>query len=207
MTELVEKLAKYMNPEQIWFVIIFTAFWFLIFVLFLIKVVYVRGLPKWNGEGYIIPPKDGIDKNENIPKHLRAQVWTKQVLDSKDRKLGIIGFTKTLNVFSFFGDQWNTGYREAREGVEIFEQEWEAPSFLLKEDVEQLECFVSIKDIELQSKLVATIKRNAHKWKKVFIICSKSQYANGELDAIDPKKNNENLPIILIPFSTEMKYD
>ena len=196
-----------LSDTQLWFVLFFVTFWISVLVFYLIRIIYHRGLPKWNGEGYIIPPKDPISKSESIPKHLRSQIWTKEVLDSKGKKLGVIGFTKNLNVFSFFGDQWNTGYREAREGVEVFEQEWEAPSFLLKDDVDQLECFISIKDIELQSRLIATIKKNIKKWKKVFIICSKSQIMNGELDAVDPKKNNEELPVVLIPFSTELKYD
>jgi hypothetical protein len=196
-----------LTDTQLWFVLFFATFWISVLVFYLIRIIYYRGLPKWNGEGYIIPPKDPINKSESIPKHLRSQIWTKEVLDSKGKKLGVIGFTKNLNVFSFFGDQWNTGYREAREGVEVFEQEWEAPSFLLKDDVDQLECFISIKDIELQSRLIATIKKNIKKWKKVFIICSKSQIMNGELDAVDPKKNNEELPVVLIPFSTELKYD
>jgi hypothetical protein len=206
MTELVDKLARYMNPEQIWFVILFTAFWFFGFVLFLMKVVYERGLPKWNGEGFIIPPRDTTEKERSVPKHLRQQIWMSKVIDSNGKKVGSIGFIKNLNVFAFFGDYWNTGYREARDGLEVFEQEWEPPMFIPKEEAKDLECFISVKDIEIQSKFIAVIKKHVHRWKKVYIICSKSQYANGELDSIDPIKNND-LPIVIIPFSTEMKYD
>lgn len=206
MTELVEKLAQYMNPEQIWFVILFTAFWFFGFVLFMMKVVYERGLPKWNGNGYFIPPKDTTEKERSVPKHLRQQIWMSVVHDSKDKKVGSIGFTKNMNVFAFFGDFWNTGYREAREGLEVFEQEWEPPLFLSKEDASELETFLCIKDIEIQSRLIAVIKKNLNRWKKVIILCSKSQYANGELDSIDPKKNND-LPITIIPLSTDLQYD
>jgi hypothetical protein len=206
MTELVEKLAQYMNPEQIWFVILFTAFWFFGFVLFMMRVVYERGLPKWNGNGFIIPPRDTTEKERSVPKHLRQQIWMTHVHDSKDKKVGSIGFTKNMNVFSFFGDFWNTGYREAREGLEIFEQEWEPPLFLSKEEGSELETFLCIKDIEIQSRLIAVIKKNLNRWKKVIILCSKSQYANGELDSIDPKKNNE-LPVIIVPLSTDLQYD
>ena len=207
MTELIAKLAQYMNPEQIWFVILFTAFWFFGFVLFMMKVVYERGLPKWNGNGFIIPPKGTTEQERSVPKHLRQQIWISHVRDSKDKKVGTIGFTKNMDVFAFFGDFWNTGYREAREGLEVFEQEWEPPIFLPREEASELECFLCVKDIEIQSRLIAVIKKNLNRWRKVIILCSKSQYANGELDSIDPKKNNEQLPVIIVPLSTELQYD
>lgn len=191
-----------LTGTQIWFILGLASFLLFSVLFFLIKIIYDRGLPKFSGEGYFIPPKN--DSKTSTSPSAKQKIWFRSIKESSGKTIGEIGFLKETVVFKVWGQFWNSATNEGREGYDIFVEEFHPPEFLTEEQKKEAEAYLFVKDCNLQSKFISIIKKQSINWKHVFIICSKQQYSNGELDLLDNKLGGINLNITLIPISTNI---
>lgn len=164
----------------------------IILIRFFTEIIKERGLPNFSGKGYYIEPK----KNDKAYGFL----WEKEVVNSKDVVIGKIGFYKDLIIFRIFGEQWNSSTPEGIEGYKKLEQAFNPPEFLSDAQRSELTCFIFVNECRLQSRLIPIIHEKSEKWKKVYVICTVSQYENNELNQIDTKLGLDlNIEIIKVP--------
>jgi hypothetical protein len=197
--EYIISFLKLLNTYQLWY-ILFILTITLFFILFLVKK-------------YGIPYKDKIlfkpiNSEKSLPKYLKTQVWEKDIHttrktflgDSKQIKIGSIGFVKDVVIFKFFGEYWNSASKVGKEGYDLFESEFSPPDFIEEKYRKEMECFVFVENCNLQTKLFAIIRQKAKNWKKVFVIASKSQIEGQELESLLPENGgSENIEIIQFP--------
>ncbi len=173
------------------FVVLFGIIWL---IRRLVKIIEERGLPRFSGIGYFIEPKR-VKQEFDF-----GTVWEKEVKNSNNVVIGKIGFYKDLIIFRIFGEQWNSSTSEGIEGYKRFIDAFEPPYFLTAEQRSELNCFVFVNECRLQSRLIPIIKEKSVSWKKVYVVCTVSQYENNELNQIDNKLGlNLNIEIIKVP--------
>jgi hypothetical protein len=196
---MVTTIIQSLTEAQIWFSLSFISFVILGVIIFILKISIERGLPNPFKDGsYIIPP-NSIKSNSLF----EQKIWKKDILQDK-KKIGEIAFLKEVVVFKLIGRFWDSATPEGIEGYNTFEEEWSPPDFLTDEQKRETECFLFIEKCNTDSTLVKLIKTHSIRWKRVFLVCSKSQYLKGAFDLIDSNRDGINLNITIIPVSTNI---
>ncbi len=178
MQELAKELIKSLDIYQIWFIVIILGLSFIFLILALIFLSYKRGLKIPFSSDYLIDPP--IKKNQKDARPNNFEVSREIHLDKKF--LGSIGFYKDLVFFRFFGLYWNSSTAITKDLLDIFDQEFYPPSFLSDAQKEEIECYLILEDCNIQSKLLSKIREGAKRWRHVYVIASKTQINNQELD-------------------------
>ena len=195
-----DSIIKALSETQIWFLLGFISILLSSIVFFVLKLSVERGLPNPFKEGsFIIHPK-----NNKPDQMFEQKIWKKDI-NQNGKKIGEIAFLKEVVVFKLFGRFWDSATPEGIEGYNTIEEEWTPPEFLTDEQKNEAECFLFVEKCNTDSTLVKLIKTHSRRWKRVFVVCSKSQYIKGAFDLIDStKEGGINLNITLIPVSTNI---